>query len=79
MFAAAQAVPNQLAIIDHELRFHPQRAHLRRLVREGYIGSPLSLELDWLYRRGLTRKQPWRLDSRRGQGVVAVWVRSAAI
>jgi predicted dehydrogenase len=59
MFAAAQASPNQLAIIDHELRFHPQRAHLRRLVRDGYIGSPLSLELDWLYRRGLDPTQPW--------------------
>ncbi len=59
MFAAAQAVPNQLSIIDHELRFHPQRVHLRRLVREGYIGSPLSLELDWLYRRGLDPHQPW--------------------
>ena len=59
MFATAQATPNQLAIIDHELRFHPQRAHLRRLVREGYIGTPLSLELDWLYRRGLDAKQPW--------------------
>jgi predicted dehydrogenase len=59
MFAAAQAAPNQLAIIDHELRFHPQRAHMRRLLREGYIGSLLSLELDWLYRRGLDAKQPW--------------------
>lgn len=59
MFATAQATPNQLAIIDHELRFHPQRAHLRRLMREGYIGTPLSLELDWLYRRGLDAKQPW--------------------
>jgi predicted dehydrogenase len=59
MFAAAQAVPNQLAIIDHELRFHPQRAHLRRLVREGYLGSPLTIELDWLYRRGLNPQEPW--------------------
>jgi predicted dehydrogenase len=59
MFAVAQAVPNQLAIIDHELRFHPQRAHFRRLAREGYIGDPLSLDLDWLYRRGLDPRQPW--------------------
>jgi predicted dehydrogenase len=59
MFAAAQAVPAQLAIIDHELRFHPQRAHLRRLVREGYVGTPLSLDLDWLYKRGLDPRQPW--------------------
>ena len=70
MFAAAQAVPGQLAIIDHELRYHPQRAHLRRLVREGYIGSPLSLELDWLYRRGLDPHQPWGWinDAEKGGG-----------
>lgn len=70
MFAAAQAVPNQLAIIDHELRFHPQRAHLRRLVREGYVGTPLSIELDWLYRRGLDPQQPWGWinDAEKGGG-----------
>lgn len=70
MFAAAQAVPNQLAIIDHELRFHPQRAQLRRLLREGYVGSPLSIELDWLYRRGLDPQQPWNWlhDAERGGG-----------
>jgi len=72
MFAAAQASPNQLAIIDHELRFHPQRAHLRRLVREGYIGSPLSLDLDWLYRRGLDPKVPWGWinDAEKGGGTL---------
>lgn len=72
MFAAAQASPNQLAIIDHELRFHPQRAHLRRLAREGYIGNPLSLDLDWLYRRGLDPKQPWGWinDAERGGGTL---------
>jgi predicted dehydrogenase len=59
MFATAQAVPNQLAIIDHELRFHPQRAQLRRLMRDGYVGNPLTIELDWLYRRGLDPHQPW--------------------
>lgn len=70
MFAAAQAAPNQLAIIDHELRFHPQRAHLRRLVREGYLGNVLSLELDWLYHRGLDPQQPWGWihDASRGGG-----------
>jgi predicted dehydrogenase len=70
MFAAAQTAPNQLSIIDHELRFHPQRAHLRRLMREGYIGSPLSMELDWLYHRGLDRRQPWGWihDAERGGG-----------
>ncbi|MCC6458459.1 MAG: Gfo/Idh/MocA family oxidoreductase [Caldilineaceae bacterium] len=68
MFAAAQAVPNQLAIIDHELRFHPQRAHLRRLAREGYIGNPLYIELDSLYSRQLDREKPWSWHSNADQG-----------
>lgn len=70
MFAAAQAAPSQIAIIDHELRFHPQRAHLRRLLRQGYIGSPLSLDLHWLYYRGLDPQQPWHWihDASRGGG-----------
>ncbi len=63
MFAAAQAAPNQLAIIDHELRFHPQRAHLRQLMREGYIGNTLYLELDWLYSHRLDPQLPWSWHS----------------
>jgi predicted dehydrogenase len=70
MFAAAQAAPNQLAIIDHELRFHPQRAHMRRLLREGYIGSPLYIDLDW---RNSNRLDPhaswsWHSDADKGGG-----------
>ncbi len=70
MFAAAQAAPNQLAIIDHELRFHPQRARLRQLVREGYIGNPLYLELDYLTPRRLDPHQPWNWhsDAEKGGG-----------
>ena len=30
MLAAAKAAPQQLAIIDHELRFHPQRRQIRQ-------------------------------------------------
>jgi predicted dehydrogenase len=63
MFAAAQAVSNQLAIIDHELRFHPQRAHMHRLAREGYIGNPLYIELDSLYARQLDPHKPWSWHS----------------
>ena len=68
MFAAAQAAPNQLAIIDHELRFHPLRAHLRHLVRSGYIGSPLYLELDWLGGHRLDPKQTWTWHSDNDKG-----------
>lgn len=68
MFAAAQAAPGQLAIIDHELRFHPQRAHLRNLLREGYIGSPLYLELDWRYSHRLDPHKPWSWHSAAERG-----------
>ena len=48
MLAAAQAAPNQLAIIDHELRFHPQRLQLRQLIKEGFVGTLLHVQLDRL-------------------------------
>jgi len=68
MFAAAQAAPGQLAIIDHELRFHPPRAHLRRLVRSGYVGSPLYVELDWHSGIRLDPRQPWTWHSDADKG-----------
>lgn len=72
MFAAAQAAPDQLAIIDHELRFHPQRAHLRKLLRDGYIGNLLYIELDWRYSHRLDPHKPWswHSDSERGGGTL---------
>lgn len=72
MFAAAQAAPGQLAIIDHELRFHPQRAQLRKLLRDGYIGSPLYLELDGRYTRWLDPQKAWSWfsDSEQGGGIL---------
>ena len=39
MFAAAQDAPGCLAIIDHELRFHPIRMQLREMLKEGVIGG----------------------------------------
>jgi predicted dehydrogenase len=47
MLAAAQAAPGRLAIMDHELRFHPQRLHMRQLIKEGYIGSVLQALTAW--------------------------------
>ena len=72
MLAAAQAAPNQLAIIDHELRFHPQRIHLRRLLREGSVGE---LGASHLARRGSARLNPdlpwgWLSDAERGGGML---------
>jgi predicted dehydrogenase len=68
MFAAAQAAPARLAIVDHELRFHPPRAHLRRMLRDGAIGNPLYLYLDWLYGHRLDAHLPWNWHSDADQG-----------
>ncbi len=72
MLAAAQAAPNQLAIIDHELRFHPQRAHLRRLLREGYVGELLTIQLERLGSERLNPALPWTWvhDAARGGGML---------
>ncbi len=77
MLAAAQAAPNQLAIIDHELRFHPQRVYLRRLVKEGYIGSVLLVNISVLSGSRLNPATHWHWwsDAERG---VACWARWAA-
>lgn len=72
MLAAAQAAPNQLALIDHELRFHPQRIHLRRLLREGYVGELIAIHLDRLGSERLNPELPWSwiYDAERGGGMV---------
>lgn len=59
MLAAAQAAPDRLAIIDHELRFTPQRARLRELVRDGYVGSLLHMRLLDLRSLRLDPTRPW--------------------
>jgi predicted dehydrogenase len=59
MLAAAQAAPGQLAIVDHELRFHPQRLQMRQMIREGYIGSVLHVHMDRLGSERLNPNLPW--------------------
>jgi predicted dehydrogenase len=59
MLAAAQAAPSQLAIMDHELRFHPQRLQMRQMIKEGYIGSILQARFDRLGSERLDPNQPW--------------------
>jgi predicted dehydrogenase len=72
MFAAAQAAPQQMAIIDHELRFHPLRMHMRQLLRDGYVGTLLHIELDWLFAHRLDANVAWswHSDAERGGGVL---------
>lgn len=72
MLAAAQAAPNQLAIIDHELRFHPQRIAMRRLLRDGYVGELIAIHLERLGSERLNRELPWGwvYDVERGGGML---------
>lgn len=72
MLAAAQAAPNQLAIIDHELRFHPQRLQMRQMIKEGYVGSVLHVHLDRLGGERLDPNLPWDwwCDVERGGGML---------
>jgi predicted dehydrogenase len=68
MLAAAQAAPDQLAIIDHELRFTPQRQAIRRLFRQNYVGRAIWVELTWRYPARLNPALPWNWWSDREQG-----------
>ena len=68
MLAAAQAAPEQLAIIDHELRFDPARLHLRQLVKNGYVGTVLNIRLTRLGAERLDPTQPWSWWSDAAQG-----------
>ena len=68
MLAAAQAAPDQMAIIDHELRFHPARLQLRQLIKNGHIGSVLSIRLDRLGADRLNPTAPWSWFSNAEQG-----------
>ncbi|MBW7881787.1 MAG: Gfo/Idh/MocA family oxidoreductase [Caldilineaceae bacterium] len=72
MLAAAQAAPGQLAIIDHELRFHPQRLHMRQLIKEGYVGSVLHAHFDRLGSERLDPRRPWNwwCDMEQGGGML---------
>lgn len=72
MLAAAQAAPDRLAIIDHELRFHPHRQKLRRLVRDNTLGTLLHLELRASNSARLNRHAPWtwHSDAEKGGGIL---------
>ncbi|MEZ4672662.1 MAG: Gfo/Idh/MocA family oxidoreductase [Caldilineaceae bacterium] len=60
--------PDQLAIIDHELRFNPARVKLRQLLREDHIGNLLTAEFTRLGGERLDPQLPWRWFDDAGQG-----------
>jgi predicted dehydrogenase len=70
MLAAAQAHPELLAIIDHELRFLPAIQHARQLIADGAIGQVQQVA-GHLYnaaRVDAQREWNWWSDESRGGG-----------
>lgn len=77
MTAVAARRPGQLAWVDHELRYEPNRRKVRDLLRAGAIGELRHLELSLKpYRRGDGRPQAsaapwgWWYDATRGGGLL---------
>jgi len=77
MMGAAARRPEQLAWVDHELRYEPNRRKVRDLLRAGAIGELRHLELSLKpYRRGDGRPQTtaapwgWWFDAARGGGLL---------
>jgi predicted dehydrogenase len=77
MVTAAEAHPHQLAWIDHELRYEPNRRRARELIRSSAIGELRHIELSLKpYLRGDGRPQaadaPWNwwFDASRGGGIL---------
>lgn len=77
MVAAAQRRPRQVAWLDHELRYEPNRRKARELIRAGTIGAVRHIELTLKpYLRGDGRPQAlgapwsWWYDATRGGGIL---------
>jgi predicted dehydrogenase len=61
-----------LALLDHQLRFSPNLVRLRRLLRDGYIGKPMHVELALRVGGHLDprRQHNWWSEEARGGGVL---------
>ena len=77
MLAAARGRPDRIAWIDHELRYEPNRRHVKDLIRRGSIGEVRHVELSLApYVRGDGRAQisaapwTWWFDASRGGGIL---------
>jgi predicted dehydrogenase len=75
--AAAERRPRQVAWVDHELRYEPNRRRIRELVREGAIGEVRHIEIVLKpYIRGDGRPQApnapwtWWFDAAQGGGIL---------
>jgi predicted dehydrogenase len=77
MLLAAERRPTQVAWVDHELRYEPNRRRVRELIRAGAIGAVRHIELSLKpYLRGDGRPQTasapwtWWFDGAQGGGIL---------
>jgi predicted dehydrogenase len=68
MLAAAQAHPELLALIDHELRFLPAVRHARALITDGAIGTPRHADARFISSGRSDAAKPWTWWSDAAQG-----------
>ena len=67
MYQAAQAHPQQLALIDHELRFLPVVRLAQTLINSGAIGSPRTIQGQVVFSSRADPSRPWNWWSDKDQ------------
>ncbi len=74
MTAAARAARG-FALIDHQLRFAPSVVRLRRLIADGFVGTPLYAQWDLATPRWLDHSRPhsWWQERQRGGGALGAF------
>jgi predicted dehydrogenase len=72
MTERAAARPQQLAIIDHELRFNPTRQRMKKLIDEGFLGElyHVTLTLAAGFRHSAQRPWNWWAQKSAGGGLL---------
>ncbi len=62
----------RLALLDHELRFHPRRVRMKEMIDEGFTGPPWLVELHMQgpFRVDATRPWSWWSDAAQGGGAL---------
>jgi predicted dehydrogenase len=68
MLAAAEAHPQQLSLIDHQLRFLPSHQRMKTLIREGYVGQVFYIEATALEGAMLDPGARWHWWHERAKG-----------
>jgi len=68
MMKAAKSHPNQLALIDYELRHTPQRRRIYELLNSGELGSLISIHLNYCFDWNLDSGSFWNWENDRESG-----------